>query len=742
MPDTERALADLGVSRKQTPSEQASLREPKDTADPSAVAMLSWAPSLQALASVLAEADPGTRARAIQRLQRERGNTFVQRVLSGMRSEEDAPEQLDPGTEDLAERIDRVAGSGELLDPSARHQLEEGLEIDLGSVRVHADQEADQLARSVDAVAFTTGSDIFFRQGAYHPGSRQGMHLLAHEATHVVQQAAGPVAGHPAAGGISLSDPADRYERSADALADKMTAWSAERTRAPPVAASYKKIGGVTTPKRGRAIQRCGVRPCDCPAEEALALQRKTVCDEETGECRDEEEESALTFAEEPSEEGSAPQFSGESTEEESAPTSGEQESALALGEEENAPALGEEEGVAFGEESAPAFGDEGETLSGPALGAEEDAATAEQAAGPGDEFTAGTRALAGAGPSGQFAAVGGEGPVAPAERAPQPCPPYTPEEREATEQSGGGVLDFDDGTVVPQGSALLFDFKPSESTVRERHAAFLREIIQRFRLDSLDPVSRIAKIEGFTDCVGFSAGKEASKNINTSIRKQRALSVALFLLNPDQDPHAHSDNIDKTPSGGGALGGPGPGTSAQDRSFDRSVRLDLEAGSRPPEPEIPGPPPPDIGPKLCDRGVASSEWELQSIAGGSPPKIPHGGTASGIAFFLIDKGPPETKHFAVFGGGGIGGGSSLSISIPSQTPFTTCENGEKLCPEDFDGEAMIVGGTVAFGAGISLMKIDLAPKTCPEEINIGGRVVGVGADVAFPVVGKFKVLI
>jgi hypothetical protein len=72
--------------------------------------------------------------------------------------------------------------------------LEAGLGADLSSVRVHTGGEADHLARSVDAVAFTTGSAIFFRSGAYNPGTSVGLHLLAHEATHTMQQAAGPVA--------------------------------------------------------------------------------------------------------------------------------------------------------------------------------------------------------------------------------------------------------------------------------------------------------------------------------------------------------------------------------------------------------------------------------------------------------------------------------------------------------------------------------------------------------------------
>jgi hypothetical protein len=44
------------------------------------------------------------------------------------------------------------------------------------------------LNQSIQAKAFTTGLDVFFRQGAYAPGSRGGQELIAHELTHVVQQ--------------------------------------------------------------------------------------------------------------------------------------------------------------------------------------------------------------------------------------------------------------------------------------------------------------------------------------------------------------------------------------------------------------------------------------------------------------------------------------------------------------------------------------------------------------------------
>jgi hypothetical protein len=62
---------------------------------------------------------------------------------------------------------------------------------DFSGVKVHTDAQSDQLNRSIQAKAFTTGQDVFFRAGAYQPGSRAGQELIAHELTHVVQQTQG-----------------------------------------------------------------------------------------------------------------------------------------------------------------------------------------------------------------------------------------------------------------------------------------------------------------------------------------------------------------------------------------------------------------------------------------------------------------------------------------------------------------------------------------------------------------------
>ena len=90
---------------------------------------------------------------------------------------------------------------------------------DFSDVRVHTGGSPAASARAVDAHAYTVGNEIVLGEGQT-PGSPSHERTLAHELTHVVQQRSGPVDGTPAGGGISLSDPADRFERAAEATAD------------------------------------------------------------------------------------------------------------------------------------------------------------------------------------------------------------------------------------------------------------------------------------------------------------------------------------------------------------------------------------------------------------------------------------------------------------------------------------------------------------------------------------------
>ncbi len=89
---------------------------------------------------------------------------------------------------DLEGEINAARGGGQSLAPELQEQMGAAMGADFSGVRVHTNAQADQLNQSIQAKAFTTGSDVFFRQGAYEPGSRGGQELIAHELTHVVQQ--------------------------------------------------------------------------------------------------------------------------------------------------------------------------------------------------------------------------------------------------------------------------------------------------------------------------------------------------------------------------------------------------------------------------------------------------------------------------------------------------------------------------------------------------------------------------
>lgn len=97
----------------------------------------------------------------------------------------------------LEAAIRRAKGGGQSLDSGVQRQMESGFGAGFGGVRIHTDATADKLTRSVQAKAFTTGKDIFFKRGEFNPGSSAGKELLAHELTHTVQQGAVGVRRQP-----------------------------------------------------------------------------------------------------------------------------------------------------------------------------------------------------------------------------------------------------------------------------------------------------------------------------------------------------------------------------------------------------------------------------------------------------------------------------------------------------------------------------------------------------------------
>ena len=162
--------------------------EPKETAEPSARRKET-------------AAEPQGFAQSVLSLQRRHGNRYVQRMATDLRN----GGGLEP---DVESGIQRARGGGSALDGPVRGRMESAFGADFSGVRIHTGSEADYLNRSVSARAFTTGQDIFFRQGEYNPGTSGGRELLAHELTHVVQQNGAPVQAKLTLGPVD--DPAER----------------------------------------------------------------------------------------------------------------------------------------------------------------------------------------------------------------------------------------------------------------------------------------------------------------------------------------------------------------------------------------------------------------------------------------------------------------------------------------------------------------------------------------------------
>jgi hypothetical protein len=149
---------------------------------------------------------------AAQRIQREASGEAGARDANGVAAGAEAA-------------VDRAASSsGQPLPESVRGRFESSLGADLSAVRVHTGSASAEANHAVGAKAYTVGNDIHFSEGRYQPEDPFGMHLLAHEVAHTVQQSGGAPARQNK---LEVSTPNDALEHEADSAADAMVAGKA-----------------------------------------------------------------------------------------------------------------------------------------------------------------------------------------------------------------------------------------------------------------------------------------------------------------------------------------------------------------------------------------------------------------------------------------------------------------------------------------------------------------------------------
>ncbi|GHH85428.1 eCIS core domain-containing protein [Streptomyces capitiformicae] len=119
-------------------------------------------------------------------------------------------------------QVQRVLSApGRPLDEPLLQEMETRLGANFSTVRIHSDPAAERSATAVGARAYTSGEHIVASPGALD------RRTIAHELIHVLQQRSGPVAGNDHGDGLRVSDPSDRFEREADANAQRAMAGPA-----------------------------------------------------------------------------------------------------------------------------------------------------------------------------------------------------------------------------------------------------------------------------------------------------------------------------------------------------------------------------------------------------------------------------------------------------------------------------------------------------------------------------------
>ena len=240
------AAAEPLALEKETPSrssdlivERATAGAPEAALDPFVERLFGGGPSVPSDSAAGSLSVQRLKTPVLQRAQRLYGNRASQQIVMRasalqrqckcggtctkcQEEEERRALQRSSAAEAPAEFDELPTTGGEPLSAATRHPLEAHFGADLADVRVHTGSEAADSASKLDALAYTSGRDIYFAPGMYAPASDSGRRLLAHEVAHVVQQGSGkePSIATKSSRGVKIGAPDDILETEADQAAE------------------------------------------------------------------------------------------------------------------------------------------------------------------------------------------------------------------------------------------------------------------------------------------------------------------------------------------------------------------------------------------------------------------------------------------------------------------------------------------------------------------------------------------
>lgn len=133
---------------------------------------------------------------------------------------------------DLWQRIKNAFRTSRRLPEKVVEFFKARMGYDFSRVNIHTHQQAASSAQEIQARAFTWRDHVAFAPGEYQPDTASGLHLLAHELTHVVQQGAA----------VAVTQPAQMTDPSSANLHNEFTTANATAVAPPVVAESSAPV--------------------------------------------------------------------------------------------------------------------------------------------------------------------------------------------------------------------------------------------------------------------------------------------------------------------------------------------------------------------------------------------------------------------------------------------------------------------------------------------------------------------
>ena len=208
------------------------------------------------------------RSEDILAAQQQLGNQVVQRALDKKGRDQRVTDSQGNLNEELTRQIQAKRGGGSPLPDAIQKDASKKLGRKFKDVRIHTDDTADKLSRSVSARAFTIGKDIFFKGGVFSPSTSAGRETLIHELTHVVQQSGGKSSS---SGKLKLGAPDTAMEKEAAHMGKK---HSNQFSSAAPAAGAVQRQGEEDELQMQEDEEEMQMQP------DAIALQRQGEEDE------------------------------------------------------------------------------------------------------------------------------------------------------------------------------------------------------------------------------------------------------------------------------------------------------------------------------------------------------------------------------------------------------------------------------------------------------------------------------